>query len=179
MNSLRAAQRALNGDRRGLWNRRRCDLEHQQTLDGAGQTPDEAESTCSTDRDCGGLYDKGCNGWLGAQTHTTHICDTYVLHYVALKLILMVRQLLRQWYGEQHVSASAILQTEAFLTQADDLLLGCHFFPSARWNNGRVWKIGLPTTCMDTLLQITHLHCTWRHLDLHRSVKTFVSVKNM
>lgn len=42
----------------------RCDLEHQQTKDGAGQTPDEAEGACSADHNCGGLYDKGCNGWL-------------------------------------------------------------------------------------------------------------------
>eukprot|EP00435_Cladocopium_sp_Y103_P050153 s209_g15.t1 len=41
----------------------RCDMEHQQTRDGAGQTPDEAESACSADQNCRGLYDKGCNGW--------------------------------------------------------------------------------------------------------------------
>jgi len=39
----------------------RCDSEHQ-TSD--GQTPDAAESACSSDHNCGGLYDKGCNGWL-------------------------------------------------------------------------------------------------------------------
>ena len=44
----------------------RCDLEHQQP--GASETPDAAESLCSADRNCGGLYDKGCNGQpLGGQ----------------------------------------------------------------------------------------------------------------
>lgn len=42
---------------------RRCDAAHQQKPAGAGATPDVAETVCSADPKCAGLYDEGCNGW--------------------------------------------------------------------------------------------------------------------